>query len=151
MDNSLSIQHWEEGLGEGRRLACGTASPTSGLWGFFFRKTHLSLLSFPPQSSFTSALLDLSLFRKIQPPLFVLGPSLLSAMNPEAGGQPGSVGGIRKDAGEERDAVNPGRERVGFGKKSLPTVTHLSNVPGTTLKITLCKSSIMLEQQRGFM
>ena len=90
------------------------------LWGSF-PENPLNTLSFPPRSSFTSALLDLCLFRIIQPPLFVLGPSLLSAINPEAGGQPGSVGGIRKDAGEDRDAINPGRERVwGSGRNACP-------------------------------
>lgn len=85
-------------------------------FGDLFRKTHLTLLYFPLQCSFTSALSDLCSFR-IQSPLFVLGPSLLSVTNPEASGQPGSVGGIHKDAEEKRDAVNPGCESVGFRKK----------------------------------
>lgn len=135
---SLKIQHWEEGLGEGWKVEYGTAKPASGLRESS-AENLLTLLYLPPHSSFT--LSDFRLFRS-QPSLLVFRPSVLSAKNPGASGQPGSVGEAfaKTLLGGGRSAVNWGRGCVGFGKK------YRFPRPGPTPKSL---SSILLEHQRS--
>lgn len=150
-------------LGGGGKVEYGTANPASGFGDLLQKIYSLSFTSLLTPLS-PSALSDFRLFRS-QPSLLVLRTSLLSAMNPEAAGQPASVGGICKHAPGRKKMQLTGAQRVwGLGRNAVAQdhlcekrarnnpkeyVIHSAGTPeklNVSPVVTHCKSFLHLKQ-----